>query len=44
MTTATAALTAVIVSTELAVGVVVILVVVPIAIWIFRALTGKLGR
>ncbi len=37
-------MTAVVVSTELAVAVVVILVVLPIGYWIFRALTGKLGR
>jgi hypothetical protein len=37
-------MTAVVVSTELAVLVVVILVVVPICYWIFRAMTGKLGR
>lgn len=44
MTTAPAALIAVIVSTDVAVAVIVILVFVPIAVWIFRALTGKLGR
>ncbi len=31
-------------STELAVIIILILVVVPILYWIFRALTGRLGR
>lgn len=44
LTISTAAVLAVIVSTTLAVILVLLLVCVPIAIWIFRALTGKLGR
>jgi len=44
LTTTSAAQLAVIVGTDVAVIVVAILVVVPIAIWIFRAATGKLGR
>jgi hypothetical protein len=37
-------LTGIIVSTQLAVILVLILVVGPILYWIFRALTGRLGR
>jgi hypothetical protein len=39
-----AAQIAIIVPTDVAVIIVAILVLVPIGIWIFRALTGKLGR
>jgi hypothetical protein len=44
MTTNTAAVIAVQVSGTVALIVVLILVVVPILYWIFRALAGKLGR